>query len=291
MRAAGLREPLVAADDLAVLRGEAVFETLRVVGPRAHAATAHLDRLQRSAAALDLTLPPRGALEQLVAEAAAGWPTGEDASLRLVATKGSADAPGVTFALVSAIPVHTVTGRLGVHAVTLGLGVPAGLRAASPWLLPGVKCSSYAVPMAALRAAAEAGGEEAVWVSLDGEVLEAATSNVAWIGSDGVLVTPPPDEVGVLPGTTVAEVLDHARARGVPVVVRRGRLEELRGAREAMLLSSVRGVAPLLSLDRTPVGDGVPGLLTLALQADVEEALRPAPDPVQIPLDATARPT
>lgn len=281
------RAPLVPADDLALLRGEGVFETMRVAAPRAHGAPAHLTRLAGSALAVDVELPPRGALEQLVAAAAAAWPEGEEASLRLVVTKGSVGSSGIAYALVSPIPATTVAARRGVRAVTLTLGVPAGLRATAPWLLPGVKSTSYAVAMAALRAAAAAGAEDVVWVSTDGEVLEASTANVAWVGADGVLVSPPAAEVGVLAGTTLAEVLVLAAGRGVGCDSRRGTLAELVTAREAFLVSSVRGVAPLLALDDTAIGDGTPGQLTVALQADLDAAVR-AP---LIPLDGAPEPS
>jgi len=202
-------------------------------------------------------------------------------------TKGSVGSSGIAYALVSAIPATTVAARSGVRAVTLTLGVPAGLRVTAPWLLPGVKSTSYAVAMAALRAAAAAGAEDVVWVSTDGEVLEAPTANVAWVGADGVLVSPPAAEVGVLAGTTLAEVLVLAAGRGVGCDSRRGTLAELVTAREAFLASSVRGVAPLLALDDTAIGDGTPGQLTAALQADLEAAVR-AP---LIPLDGAPEPS
>lgn len=268
--------PLLHADDLAVLRGEGVFETMRVTavgreGGRPLLPEAHLDRLARSAAAVDLVVPARAALAELVATAAAAWPAAAgDGLLRLVVTKGPApgsEGAGVAYALVSAIPAASVAARRdGVHAVTLTLGVAAGVRPAAPWLLGGAKATSYAVPMAALREAAARGADDALWVSADGEVLEGATSSVAWVGVDGTLVTPPPEEVGILPGTTLAAVVGLAEARGMRVQVRRAALGELVAAREALLLGSVKGVVPLLSLDGAPLGDGRPGPATCELR-------------------------
>jgi 4-amino-4-deoxychorismate lyase len=126
--------------------------------------------------------------------------------------------------------------------VTLTLGVTAAQRAAAPWLLGGVKATSYAVNMASLRHARTEGAEDVIWVSTDGQVLEAPTSTVAVVAG-GVLVSPPA-AVGILPGTTLGAVCGL-----VPFEQRPLSLDELRAADEVMLLSSVRGVAPVVRLD------------------------------------------
>ena len=155
-------------------------------------------------------------------------------------------------------------------AGVLTLGVPAGLRTHAPWLLGGVKSTSYAVNMAALRVAAAAGLQDAVFVSSDGEVLEAPTATCAWVRG-GQLVTPPPEGVAILPGTTMDVVLELCGELGVPYEVRRGSVEELRGADEVLLTGSIRGVAPVVELDgrALPVGD-----VTRRLRDAFEERVR-----------------
>lgn len=241
--------PVVRADDLGMSRGQSVFETLRVAGGKARFVEPHLARLARSAARVDVDLPP--GWEQLVTRAVASYAL-PDGVLRLTCTKG-----GAAWAIVTPVPAATVAQREhGVSAVLLQLGVPAGLRAEAPWLLGGVKSTSYAVNMATIRAAHELGADEAVWTSSDGFVLEAPTSTVVWV-TDGRLVTPDPADVGTLRGTTLDVV-----AGLVDIEVRRGTVEELRAASEVALLSSVRGVAPVTSLDgvRLTAGRVVSGL-------------------------------
>ena len=260
--------PVLRADDLGVARGESVFETLRLAGGRPAFLDLHLARLARSAERVAIPLPE--GWERLARTAAAAY--GEaDGMLRLTCSKGPAGGAPVGFALASPIAAETVRGRQqGVSVVTLSLGVPADLRASAPWLLGGVKSTSYAVNMASLRAAEEQGAQDAIWVSVDGQVLEAPTSTVAWV-TDGVLVTPPADEIGTLPGTTAHVALGMAP---VPVEVRRGTVEELRAASEVLLLSSVRGVAPVVRLDgrELPVGP-----VSTSLRAGYENAVRRQP--------------
>lgn len=242
--------PVLRADDLGVSRGESVFETLRIAGGHAAFVRLHLDRMARSAARVAIDLPT--GWERLVDTVVEAY-DGADGVLRLTCSKGAPGAAPVGFALATPVPAESVTARhQGVAAVTLTLGVPAGARAAAPWLLGGVKSTSYAVNMASLRAAQEQGASDAVWVSSDGLVLEAPTSTVAWV-TGGRLVTPPAEQVGTLPGTTAHVALGLSP---VPVDVRLGTVDELRAADEVLMLSSVRGVTPVVRLDGRPLAVG-----------------------------------
>jgi 4-amino-4-deoxychorismate lyase len=236
--------PVLRADDLGVLRGESVFETVRIAAGRPAFLDVHLRRLAGSAKRLDIALPP--GWEDLAHAACQGQ---DDGVLRLVCTKGP---PAVGFAVVTDVPAETLHARdYGVRVITLTLGISAQQRATAPWLLGGVKSTSYAVNMATLRHAHGEGADDAIWVSSDGEVLEAPTANVA-IVSHGTLVTPP-STVGILAGTTTQAVLGLSQ---VPTAVRRIPVAELRAADEVMLLSSVRGVAPVTALDGRELGIG-----------------------------------
>ena len=82
--------------DVTFQRGDGVFEAVRVVAdrdgvPAPRAVSLHLDRLERSAAALELTLPPRAHLESWLRDAARNG--GEGGYVRLMVTRGGG-APG-----------------------------------------------------------------------------------------------------------------------------------------------------------------------------------------------------
>ncbi|MBK5307560.1 MAG: aminotransferase class IV [Frankiaceae bacterium] len=245
--------PVLRADDLGVLRGESVFETARVAAGKPAFLEAHVTRLGRSAERLAIALP--NGWEELSALAVSAY-AGSDGVLRLVCSKGPPNGTPVGFALVTEVPPETVRGREhGVRAITLTLGVAAGIRAQSPWLLGGVKATSYAVNMASLRHAQAEGADDVVWLSIDGEVLEAPTSTVAWV-TGGRLITPPAEEVSILPGTTLHEVLRLCDQRGVAYEQRRGTADELATADEVLMMSSVRGIAPVTELDGRSLGVG-----------------------------------
>ncbi|HET9462285.1 MAG TPA: aminotransferase class IV [Gaiellaceae bacterium] len=242
-------EPVIRADDEALLRGRAAFETLRVYGGRPFRLEAHFDRL--SASAESIGLPP---VERVRLQVLAGLvlPKAErgDATLRLVWTAGPAGGPPSGLALLSEIPtwIGEVRER-GARCVSL-----LGVRAAVPWLLPGVKSTSYAVNMAADAEAKRRGADEAVFVDADGVVLEGTVTNVWWRSGD-VLRTPSLD-LGILAGVTRATLIELAPGCGYRVEEGSYPLEDLLQADEAFTSSSVREVMPLVEIDGRPIGRG-----------------------------------
>ncbi len=200
-------EPVIRADDDGLLRGRAAFETLRVYAGRPFRLEAHLDRLTASAASIGLPSVERRRLQVLVG-LVLPKASGGDASLRLVWTAGPSGGVPSAFALLSSVPDWIDAAReRGATAVSL-----LGVRASAPWLLPGVKSTSYAVNMAAEAEARRRGVEEAFFVDADGIVLEGTVTNVWWRVGD-TLYTPSLD-LGILAGRDArdADASSHRRA-------------------------------------------------------------------------------
>jgi 4-amino-4-deoxychorismate lyase len=271
-RPGGATRPALDPLDLALVRGDAVFEALRTCGGRPFRLREHLDRLAGSAAALELPLP--GGLEELalraVAEAGGG-----DAVLRLICTRGPEGPPGAgeggpaAFAICTEIPASFETERArGLRLVLLTTAADPLVRAASPWLLPGVKSISYATNMAAQRTARARAADDAVLVGLGGELLEAPTASLWW-RSGKTLFTPSLD-LGILAGITRAVLADLAPTLGLKVLEGVYTAEDLAAADEAFLSSSTREVMPVVEVDGTPIADGRPG----PAAADLQTALR-----------------
>lgn len=264
-------DPVLHADDEAFLRGRAAFETIRVYGGRPFRLDDHLDRLAASAERLGLPELDGGGFRGLVGEAvdAAGEP---DAVLRLYLTPGREDEGRPTaLAMVSTLPPDLEERReRGVRAITAPLGLDPDLRVDAPWLLRGVKSTSYAVNMAAEAEARRRGADDAVFLASGGIVLEAPVSNVWWrVG--GTLFTPSLD-LGILAGVTRAALLAEAAGAGYEVEEGVYPVERLAEAEEAFTSSSVREVMPVVELDGEPVGDGRPGPAAAELQAALRRA-------------------
>jgi 4-amino-4-deoxychorismate lyase len=242
-------EPVVRADDEALLRGRAAFETLRVYGGRPFRLETHLDRLVSSAGGIGLPAVARKRLQVLVGLVVPKAERG-DAVLRLVWTAGPAGGSPTGLALLSAVPDWIADARArGASAVSL-----LGVRAAVPWLLPGVKSTSYAVNMAAEAEARRRGSDEAIFVDSDGIVLEGTVTNVWW--RKGEKLFTPSLDLGILAGVTRAALVELASARGYEVEEGAYALDALLAADEAFTSSSVREVMPLVEVDGRRLGRG-----------------------------------
>jgi 4-amino-4-deoxychorismate lyase len=247
--------PLLRADDLGAVRGDGVFETAHVRGGAPWLLDEHLDRMARSAAALELDLPARPALVALARAACSAWPVADEGQLRIVATRGpeSGGEPTVYATLKPIADRQRAQRRTGITVRTLSLGLPVAARGTEPALLAGAKTLSYAVNMACQRWAAAQGADDVLWLSADGYALEAPTSSLVWL-QDGVLCTVPPAGTGILAGTTAAHLLGRAGELGWTAQERMVRPDELPRAQGVWLTSSARGAAELRALDGVPLG-------------------------------------
>ena len=216
--------------DEGFLRGDGVFEVLRVYGGRPYALGAHLDRMNGSAAALRLEGEfPRGELESDVAsllEARGGERF--DGCLRLVLTRGSR-----RLVMTEPLPRSPERVRLGYVTYT------------PTRVLDGVKSLSYAANMLCSRLARERGFDEALMVTPHGRVLEAPTSSLFWVDADGVLCTPPLEE-HILASITREHVMQLVEVQECSVAS-----DELLGAREAFLASTTREVQSVAAIEGT----------------------------------------
>ena len=249
--------PLLRADDLGVLRGDGVFETVLVVDGAPRELEAHLDRLARSAAMLDLPHPNRAAWQRCTEAVIGAWHGGREMVLRLVLTRGvEGDPTGTVTGYAtgtSLLPRHAEQRRTGVAAVTLTRGFAPELAEQAPWLLLGAKTLSYAVNMAAVRYAERRGADEVIFTATGGAVLEGPTSSVV-VANDRTLRTPPPSQ-GILPGTTQAALFRAAESAGWQTKVEPLEVSELPTADGLWLTSSVRLVTRVHTLDGVPLPD------------------------------------
>jgi len=219
----------------AELFGDGVFETvhLRPSGP--WLLPAHLDRLARSAALLDIPLP--SALRERI-----GTPVADpEGALRIMVTRES-----LHVAVAPIGPAVLRERREGVRLLSADLGI--AVERQPPWSLSAAKSLSYASNFAARRWAARHHADDVVGLSAEGYVLEAPTASVVWLAGD-TLCTVPPSRVPILPGITAAHLLSSAASVGLRAEERMVTLPELAAADAIWLASSLRGLAEAVSLD------------------------------------------
>lgn len=242
----------------AVTSALGVYETLQVTRGRIFRLNDHLQRLQRSARAIDLALP--ASLEEMArwARHLVAAAETKEAALRILALNSDPYAdPSVYMILLPPVrhPRHLY--EHGASAVTF-----AGERA-----LPTAKTLNTLVNFLARRKAQALGAHEGLLVARDG-IREGATSNVfAVIG--GALVTPP-DHL-VIAGVTRDIVIALARERGYRLIFRPLPVDSIPHWQEAFITSTSRHVMPLTVVDGRPINGGEVGPMTRALMAAFEE--------------------
>jgi branched-chain amino acid aminotransferase len=160
-------------------------------------------------------------------------------------------------------------------------GLSSGVRVKiSSWrrhdpnaLPPAAKGTALYLNSALAKAeAVKAGYDEAILLSPQGSVSECTGENL-FVVRRGTLLTPPVS-AGALEGITQDTVAVLARERGYPVERANLLRSDLYIADEAFLTGTAAEVVPIASVDDRPVGDGVPGPVTLELQQAYNQAVR-----------------
>ena len=244
---------------------DGVFETMRVYDGHAFRLDAHIRRLSNATSAVGIPLPTDigDVVTRAVVEASASGL--REASVRLTVSRGVGSpglappaSPQPTIVLAIAPPpafspeiyangvtVHVASGRRNERAMTAGL-----------------KTIAFTDSVLALAEALAAGADDAIFLDTEGHVSEATSSNVFIAAADSKALVTPPLSCGALPGITRAAVIELASALGLDVEVRPIEHDELLASREVFLTSSLRAIAPAVSIDGRSVGDGKPGSLT-----------------------------
>jgi len=115
----------------------------------------------------------------------------------------------------------------------------------------------------AKQKALAAGVFDAIFVSSEGVVREATSSNIC-IVADGKVITHPLTPQ-ILPGITRMVVIDLCRELDIPVSERFFKTDALYGAEEALLTGTVTEVLPIVTIDGHRICDGQVGPVTARL--------------------------
>lgn len=239
-------EAAIPVDDEGFLRGDGVFEVVRLYDGVPFALDEHLERMAGSAERLRLPFDAGTVAEDVAALVAAVPPT--DCAMRLVVTRG-----GHRLAMCE---------RLRERPPTLAL---ATVTYAPTRVLDGAKTLSYGANMLATRLAKEAGADDALLVTPHGRVLESPTCSFFYV-LDGRLWTPPLGD-HILDSITRRHVLavSDAQERVTPA-------DDLARIEEAFLASTLREAHPISAIDGRALP--APGPVTAQVAVDVAARIR-----------------
>jgi branched-chain amino acid aminotransferase len=245
-------EARISVTDEGLLRGDGVFEVIRIYAGRPFALEDHLQRMARSAANARLPVDfeaLRAEVDALLAQGAPG-----DAVLRLVCTRG-----GRRLAMLESPKAFPET--IALATVTY----------APTRVLDGIKTLSYGANVLSTRLAQERGADEALLVTPHGRVLEGPTSSFFYVRS-GRLLTPPLTD-HIHDSITRRRVVEVADVEEEPLAA-----DELGEVEEAFLASTLKEALPVHAIDerRLPAPGPVTREVGAALEARIAEELAPA---------------
>jgi len=249
--------------DRAVLFADAIYEVTCVIDRKLIDFSAHMERLKRSLAALNIHF---NVSEQELLECHRQLSEKNnltDGCIYLQISRGAVDRD---FQLDNSVEpsLFMFTQRIRhdalmeIHPIKM-LSIPEGR-----WLRRDIKTTQLLYASLAKSSVLEQGCDEAVFVE-NGFITEATSANFYMVSHDNTIITRPLDGT-ILPGITRARLLKLARENGVTIDERPFTLEEALSARELFISSATKFAMPVIALDGKLIGDGNMGKLTATLR-------------------------
>jgi len=254
-----MTDATVSIDDRGFQFGDGVYEVIRTYGGKPFAIDAHLARLDRSAAAIELSQPyPQARWRQLIAEGIkrAGYP---EAKVYIQITRGVAPRDHTYSADLVPTVVMTVRELHPLSAEVRAAGVTAATIEDIRWGRCDVKSVNLLANVLAKQQGKKAGVFETILVK-EGVITEGAVSNVMVVRNGSVITAP--EGPRILSGVTRQVVLQLARTDRMPVEERYPTQTELYGADEVFLTGTTVEVLGVVQIDGRRIGSGQPGPLT-----------------------------
>lgn len=259
-----LAEARVSVLDRGFLFAEAVYEVTAVIDGRLIDSGSHLARLERSAAAIGLSLPiSSGEIEAVQKELIAQ--NGLQEGLIYLQLTGGADVSRDFLPSADLQPTLVMFTQaksfLASPAVQSGIAVitTPDLR----WARRDIKSVGLLAQAMAKQIAAAAGAQEA-WMVEDGFVTEGASSTAFLVTDEGIVTRE--YSQAVLAGCTGSAILALAKESGLTIIYRPFTVAEALGAREAFITSASTFCQAVVRIDGMKIGDGTPGPIAMRLR-------------------------
>ncbi|MEZ5564618.1 MAG: aminotransferase class IV [Gammaproteobacteria bacterium] len=251
-----LSEVRVSPLDRAFLYGDAVYEVIPVFAGCSFLLEAHLNRLERSLAAIEIRNPySRTDWQSLISELIERN-GGGNVAVYLQVSRGAdigrdhsfpgEHVPPTVFGMVTPIP-EPHPDQHGIRAITCQ---------DERWSRCDIKSTALLANVLARQKARQAGAGEALLLR-NGQLTEGSASSVIIVERGTLIRRPSGPEV--LPGTTTDSIFALARECGLGCNDELIPESRLRHADEIWIASATRGVVPVVTLDDQPVGNGTPG--------------------------------
>ena len=258
-----LEKACIHIEDRGFQFADGVYEVVACFGGAYLDLMPHLQRLQRSCAAIAIDLPkPLDKLQALVQQAYEKNPF-EDAMVYIQVTRGVAPRAHVVNHAMTPTLVITVRELPKPSDEKLQTGAKAITMQDIRWKHCEIKSIALLASVMGKQEAVKQGVDETFWLDEQGHVLEGCATNVFAI-INGVLSTHPLDHQ-VLGGITRTMAMDVAKLAGITTEERPWKLNE-KGLTECMMSSTTNAILPICHIDGKAVGAGKPGQHTLNIR-------------------------
>lgn len=246
---------VIPVTDLGILRGFAVCDVMRTFNGKPYLINEHIKRLHDSAERVGIVVPwSREYTTDRVFETLKINKIKEEVNIRVVITAGSSsdffnpqDKPRMIILITDMECPPESWYSKGIKVVTYMLERS----------LPDAKVTSYVSASIALNKAKQENAADALYINRNNKILECTTSNLfAFIKNN--LVTP---KEGVLKGITRQAVINLVKDC-FPVEEKIIDLEELLTADEVFISGTNKGIVPVVQVNETIIGNGLPGKKT-----------------------------
>jgi len=264
------KDAKVSVFDHGLLYGDGVFEGIRTYNGKVFMLEAHIDRLFRSAKAIDLKIPmSRKEICKAVVETCKANRT-YNGYVRLVVTRGvgtlglnpyNCKKPQVIIIAASIQLYPEKLYKEGMAIITVGT-----VRNHTEAINPGIKSLNYLNNILAKIEAINGGVMEAIMLNTHGYVCEATGDNIFAVR--GNMLMTPPSSAGILEGITRNIVMELASKNGMQVVETNMSRYDLYTADEVFLTGTAAEIVPVVEIDKRTIGKGKPGPVTLRLSED-----------------------
>jgi D-alanine transaminase len=258
-------------DDRGFLFADGVYEVIRWYGGFFYDMEGHMARLKRSLREIRLEWPdvdsfPSVAMELITCNNLNKLPV----LVYLQVTRGAARRSHAFPSTDTTPTVYAFARSFNPDKDLISKGIHTILLEDTRWTRCDIKSISLLPNILSFQKAIESGSLECIFTR-DNVITECAHSNIFFV-IDDELVTHPASEK-VLAGITRKNVLQLACEAGIKVnetALPVNRLDEIT---EAFVTNTSYEIAPVISIDKKPVGKGIPGPVTLLLREKFDASI------------------
>ncbi|HOO98593.1 MAG TPA: aminotransferase class IV [Bacteroidales bacterium] len=265
-------EVRISPDDRGFLFADGIYEVVRWYRGGFFDMDSHLARMKRSMSEILIKWEEAGMFPRIAETLITrNGLEGKDALVYIQVTRGAAKR-------THAFPKNHVDPTL--YACAWGFdpardqissGIHTILKKDPRWNRCDIKSVSLLPNILSFQEAVEAGAMESIFVR-DGLITECAHSNVFFV-MEGKIFTHP-ESTNILSGITRKNVIRLAKESGLVVIEEALPEDYLEKISEAFVTNTSFEVAPVISINKNPVGNGKPGPLSLLLREKFDTAVR-----------------